>query len=56
MANDITRLYEEVEQLRDILTGRETYNDDTECLDNAIATFENIDEIVERLALDSRLA
>jgi len=40
-------LYEAVEQLRDILTGRATYDNDTECLDNAIAAFQAVDELTE---------
>ena len=42
-------LYLAVEQLRDILTGRETYNSDTECLDNLETVFQSVDVLTESM-------
>jgi hypothetical protein len=49
MSDAIERLYLAVEQMRDIITGRGSYDNDTECLDNIVATFKEVDELTEQV-------
>ena len=45
----VNDLYLAVEQLRDIITGRQTYDSDAECLDNVVTVFQQVDTLTESL-------